>query len=185
MRTAGPCDRFPRRDAAWQGAGESMPEELRSAPLVLDGKALARALEAELALRVEKLKAATGRTPILATILVGDDPASATYVRMKGNACRRVGMESRRIALPAETTSAGLLAAIDALNADADVHGILLQHPVPRGIDERACFDRIALEKDVDREVLEATDRALAAAGTRARRSGLPRWPTAGRPGSP
>ena len=81
---------------------------------------------------------------------MGDDPASATYVKMKGNACRRVGMDSRRVALPARTTTAELLAAIDALNADPDVQGILLQHPVPRGIDERACFDRIRLEKDVD-----------------------------------
>jgi methylenetetrahydrofolate dehydrogenase (NADP+)/methenyltetrahydrofolate cyclohydrolase len=119
-------------------------------PLVLDGKAFARQLEGELLVRVEKLRAASGRTPILATILVGDDPASATYVRMKGNACRRVGMDSRRVALPARTTTAELLAAIDALNADPDVRGILLQHPVPKQIDERACFDRIALEKDVD-----------------------------------
>jgi len=118
--------------------------------LVLDGKALARALEGELRIRVEKLKAAGGRTPILATILVGDDPASATYVKMKGNACRRVGMDSRRVALPAQTTTAELLAAVDALNEDPDVQGILLQHPVPKGVDERACFDRIRLEKDVD-----------------------------------
>jgi methylenetetrahydrofolate dehydrogenase (NADP+)/methenyltetrahydrofolate cyclohydrolase len=117
---------------------------------VLDGKALARALEGELRIRVEKLAAETGRTPILATILVGDDPASATYVKMKGNACRRVGMDSRRVALPAATTTAELLAAIDALNQDPDVQGILLQHPVPKGVDERACFDRIRLEKDVD-----------------------------------
>src|SRR5512139_1645583 len=86
---------------------------------VLDGKALARQLELELAPRVEKVKAASGRTPILATILVGGDPASATYVKMKGNACRRVGMDSRRVELPEATTTAQLLAAIDALNADA------------------------------------------------------------------
>jgi methylenetetrahydrofolate dehydrogenase (NADP+)/methenyltetrahydrofolate cyclohydrolase len=81
---------------------------------------------------------------------VGDDPASATYVKMKGNACTRVGMESRRVVLPQETSTVELLAQIDALNADPRVQGILLQHPVPRQIDERACFDRIALEKDVD-----------------------------------
>lgn len=119
-------------------------------PLILDGKALARQLEKELAERVAALRAAGGRTPVLATILVGDDPASATYVKMKGNACRRVGMESRRVALPDATTTAELLAAIDALNADPDVRGILLQHPVPKHVDERACFDRIALAKDVD-----------------------------------
>ena len=121
------------------------------AAVVLDGKALAAEQERALAARVVALKARSGgRTPILATLLVGDDPASTTYVRMKGNACQRVGMQSLRIDLDAETTTAQLLARIDALNADADVHGILLQHPVPAQIDERACFDRIALAKDVD-----------------------------------
>jgi methylenetetrahydrofolate dehydrogenase (NADP+)/methenyltetrahydrofolate cyclohydrolase len=119
-------------------------------PLVLDGAALAKATEAEVATRVAALIEATGRTPILATILVGDDPASATYVRMKGNACRRVGMDSLAVTLPEATTTEQLLAKIDELNADADVHGILLQHPVPHHVDERAAFDRIAIEKDVD-----------------------------------
>ena len=118
--------------------------------LVLDGKALAKSIEDELSTRVERLKTATGRTPILATILVGDDPASATYVRMKGNACKRVGMDSIRVEMPQETTTEELLAKIDELNANPDVHGILLQHPVPSQIDERACFDRISLDKDVD-----------------------------------
>ncbi|MCA9969972.1 MAG: bifunctional methylenetetrahydrofolate dehydrogenase/methenyltetrahydrofolate cyclohydrolase FolD [Anaerolineales bacterium] len=118
---------------------------------VLDGKALAARTEAELLTRVRQLQAKSGgRTPILATILVGDDPASATYVRMKGNACRRVGMESMAVELPAATTTAQLLAKIEALNTNPDVHGILLQHPVPPQIDERACFDAIALDKDVD-----------------------------------
>jgi methylenetetrahydrofolate dehydrogenase (NADP+)/methenyltetrahydrofolate cyclohydrolase len=120
------------------------------AAIVLDGKKLARELEAELAVRVQKIKERTGVTPVLATILVGDDPASATYVRMKGNACERIGMESRRIALPQATTTEQLLAQIDELNADKRVQGILLQHPVPSQIDERKCFDRIAIEKDVD-----------------------------------
>jgi methylenetetrahydrofolate dehydrogenase (NADP+)/methenyltetrahydrofolate cyclohydrolase len=119
--------------------------------LILDGKALAQQFEEEMRQRVEKLKArANGRAPILATILVGDDPASATYVKMKGNACERVGMGSMRIELPASTTTEQLLAEIDKLNNNPDVHGILLQHPVPEQIDERACFDAIALEKDVD-----------------------------------
>jgi methylenetetrahydrofolate dehydrogenase (NADP+)/methenyltetrahydrofolate cyclohydrolase len=86
----------------------------------------------------------------LATILVGDDGASATYVRMKGNACRRVGMDSLKIELSQETTTEQLLAEIEKLNANPDVHGILLQHPVPAQIDERACFDAISLAKDVD-----------------------------------
>tara|TARA_R110001599_G_scaffold328361_1_gene541774 strand:- start:5805 stop:6650 length:846 start_codon:yes stop_codon:yes gene_type:complete len=119
--------------------------------LVLDGKALAAKTEAELLARVEQLKARYGgKTPILATILVGDDPASATYVKMKGNACRRVGMESLAVELPSATSTEQLLEEIAALNTNPDVHGILLQHPVPEQIDERACFDAIALEKDVD-----------------------------------
>ena len=121
------------------------------AALVLDGKAYAKELETELFSRVQSLKEKiSSDTPILATILVGSDPASATYVRMKGNACRRVGMESLSISLPEETTTRQLLSAIDDLNANPRVRGILLQHPVPHQIDERACFDRIAIEKDVD-----------------------------------
>lgn len=117
---------------------------------VLDGKAYAKQMEAELAERVAKLKQHSGRTPILATILVGDDPASATYVKMKGNACKRVGMDSLKVEMPQATTTEELLAKIDELNNNPDVHGILLQHPVPSQIDERACFDAIALAKDVD-----------------------------------
>ena len=118
---------------------------------ILDGKALAQHFEEEMQGRVEALKAkAGGRTPILATILVGADPASATYVRMKGNACRRVGMDSLAVELPADTTTGQLLARIEELNDNPDVHGILLQHPVPAQIDERRCFDAIRLDKDVD-----------------------------------
>ncbi len=118
---------------------------------ILDGKTLAKTIEAQLALRVEAIKKKNGgRVPILATILVGEDPASATYVRMKGNACRRVGMDSFKVELNAATTTNELLAEIDALNANPDVHGILLQHPVPKQIDERRCFDRIDIAKDVD-----------------------------------
>jgi len=119
--------------------------------IVLDGKSLSKQMEADLAVRVEKLKTASqGRTPILATLLVGNDPASGTYVKMKGNACRRVGMDSLRVDLAEATTTEELLASIDELNANPDVHGILLQHPVPKQIDERRCFDAIALAKDVD-----------------------------------
>ncbi|HAV68082.1 MAG TPA: bifunctional 5,10-methylene-tetrahydrofolate dehydrogenase/5,10-methylene-tetrahydrofolate cyclohydrolase, partial [Alcanivorax sp.] len=118
---------------------------------ILDGKALAQHFEEEMRRRVDALKAkADGRTPILATLLVGADPASATYVKMKGNACRRVGMDSRAIELPEDTTTEQLLAQIEELNNNPDVHGILLQHPVPEQIDERRCFDAISLEKDVD-----------------------------------
>jgi methylenetetrahydrofolate dehydrogenase (NADP+)/methenyltetrahydrofolate cyclohydrolase len=118
--------------------------------LVLDGKTLASQTEQQLLQRVLALKSKVGRTPILATILVGDDPASATYVKMKGNACERVGMQSLKVEMPKTTTTEELLAKINELNANPDVHGILLQHPVPAQIDERACFDAIALSKDVD-----------------------------------
>ena len=119
--------------------------------LVLDGKAVAAKTEQELSLRVQTLQqSAQGRTPILATILVGDDPASATYVKMKGNACTRIGMDSLKVEMPSSTTTAELLSKIEALNNNPNVHGILLQHPVPKQIDERLCFDAISAEKDVD-----------------------------------
>jgi len=117
---------------------------------VLDGRALAQAIESALAPRVQAIAERHGRTPALATILVGDDPASATYVAMKARACERVGMLSVRIALAQETSTETLLAEIDRLNADPAVDGVLLQHPVPSQIDERAAFDRIAPHKDVD-----------------------------------
>lgn len=118
--------------------------------MVLDGRVVARQMEQDLCERVNRIKQRTERTPILATILVGDDPASAIYVRMKGNACQRVGMDSRKVLLPQATTTDNLLTAINELNADPNVQGILLQHPVPHQIEERRCFDRIAIEKDVD-----------------------------------
>ena len=118
---------------------------------ILDGTSLAKSTEQELSARVQQLKLNTGqRSPILATILVGNDPSSATYVRMKGNACKRIGMESLQVVLSEQTTTEELISEIAKLNQNADVHGILLQHPVPEQIDERACFDAIAIEKDVD-----------------------------------
>lgn len=119
--------------------------------LILDGRAIAKKTEVELSERVARLKDQSGgRAPALATILVGADPASATYVRMKQDACKRIAMESITVELPVETTTAQLLAKIQELNANPNCHGILLQHPVPPQIDERACFDEIALAKDVD-----------------------------------
>lgn len=96
-------------------------------PIILDGKALSLTIEEELKERVLKIKKKSGITPILATIIVGDNPASVTYVRMKGNACKRVGMEPLKVELPEETTTEELLAVIDKLNADDRVCGILLQ----------------------------------------------------------
>tara|TARA_R100000656_G_scaffold4849_1_gene6651 strand:+ start:1227 stop:2072 length:846 start_codon:yes stop_codon:yes gene_type:complete len=121
------------------------------AAIILDGKAIAQQTEAELSERVARLKQKSdGQAPILATILVGGDPASATYVKMKQNACKRVGMESIAVEMPNSTTTEQLLAKIQELNTNPNCHGILLQHPVPNQIDERLCFDSIALEKDVD-----------------------------------
>lgn len=117
---------------------------------VIDGKAYAREVEAEIRALVQDIIAKTGKTPVLATILVGNNPASVTYVRMKGNACARVGMLSRKVELPESTTTQELLEVINRLNRDPEVCGILLQHPVPAHIDERVCFDAISLEKDVD-----------------------------------
>ena len=119
--------------------------------LILDGKALSLKSEADLSSRVAAIKEKNnGQAPILATILVGADPASATYVKMKQNACKRIGMESIAVEMPATTSTRELLAKIDELNTNPNCHGILLQHPVPSQIDERACFDQIDIAKDVD-----------------------------------
>jgi len=117
--------------------------------LLLDGKKLATASEIEIANGVSELKS-KGINPTLATILVGNDPASETYVRMKRNTCKRVGMESIAVELSELTTTEELLNTINELNNDHNVHGILLQHPVPSQIDERKCFDAIDIDKDVD-----------------------------------
>jgi len=116
---------------------------------ILDGKKLASESEKEILESVALLKE-KGIIPTLATILVGDDPASETYVRMKQETCKRVGMESLAINLPKETSTEELLLKIDELNNDKNIHGILLQHPVPNHINERECFERISIEKDVD-----------------------------------
>ena len=117
--------------------------------LVLDGRAFAKEIEEDLKIRVEKLRE-QGVVPVLATILVGDDKSSAMYVKMKGKACARVGIESRKVELPTSTTTEELLKVIDELNNDPNVYGILLQHPVPRHIDENKCFNAIDVQKDVD-----------------------------------
>ena len=118
--------------------------------IVLDGKKLSDQSEKDFENRVSKIKEKTGSSPILATILVGNNPASTTYVNMKGNACKRIGMESLKIELPETTSTEELINQINILNNNKNVHGILLQHPVPNQIDERKCFDAIKIEKDVD-----------------------------------
>jgi methylenetetrahydrofolate dehydrogenase (NADP+)/methenyltetrahydrofolate cyclohydrolase len=120
------------------------------AGLVLDGRAPARELEARVAERVRALAARRpGAPPTLAVVLAGSDPSYLRAARLKRDACRRVGMESLEIALPPESGTAAALAEIERLNHDPRVHGIFLQHPLPAAIDERSCFDRIAVEKDV------------------------------------
>ncbi|TGK02192.1 bifunctional methylenetetrahydrofolate dehydrogenase/methenyltetrahydrofolate cyclohydrolase FolD [Leptospira selangorensis] len=118
--------------------------------ILLDGKKLSQKIKDSIAEDIKTLTASGKKPPKLATILVGSDPASATYVNMKVKSCHAVGMISEKIELPETTTTQELLAVIDRLNADPDTHGILLQHPTPPQIDERAAFDRIDLKKDVD-----------------------------------
>ena len=118
--------------------------------IIMDGKSLALSSEENLKMRVNNLLEKKNFVPILATILVGSDPASATYVKMKGNACERIGMKSIKVELDSDTTTEQLLSKINELNSNPEVHGILLQHPVPNQIDERRCFDAIDIKKDVD-----------------------------------
>ena len=116
---------------------------------ILDGKSLALTSEESITQEVSKLNN-VGIFPTLATILVGQDPASETYVKMKRNTCARVGMKSIAVEMPDTTTTDELLKKINELNEDTNIQGILLQHPVPSQIDERKCFDAIDIKKDVD-----------------------------------
>lgn len=116
---------------------------------ILDGKAMSTSLRAEIAERVARLKE-QGVTPGLAVILVGNDPASEIYVRNKGNGCAETGMYSRTMNMPEETTQEQLEAAIEELNADPAIHGILVQLPLPKHLDENAALAKILPEKDVD-----------------------------------
>ncbi|WP_030552227.1 bifunctional 5,10-methylenetetrahydrofolate dehydrogenase/5,10-methenyltetrahydrofolate cyclohydrolase [Streptomyces exfoliatus] len=121
-----------------------------STAALMDGTALARRTVEETAARAAEITRRTGVTPCLATVLVGADPASVTYVKMKRNRCAKAGIRSRHVELPSATTTEELVAALTALSEDPEVHGILLQHPVGPHIDERAAFEAIAPEKDVD-----------------------------------
>ena len=107
-------------------------------------------LREKLALRVQKSQSERGVTPGLAVILVGEDPASQIYVKNKGLGCAQVGMHSVTIRLPETTTQQELETQIDQLNGNASIHGILVQLPLPAGLDEAAALARIAPEKDVD-----------------------------------
>ena len=117
---------------------------------IIDGKKLAAETRAEIAAGVAALKAEKGVTPGLAVILVGDNPASVSYVTAKEKACREAGMYSREIRLPAETPEQVVVETVKALYADPAIHGILVQLPLPKGISEKKVVDAIAAEKDVD-----------------------------------
>ena len=117
---------------------------------IIDGKFVAGKLRSELSLAVADFKLESGITPALAVIMVGNNPASAVYVRNKHRACAEVGIRSIQIELPAETDEDELLAKIDELNSVSDVHGILVQLPLPAHISEQKVIERISPEKDVD-----------------------------------
>lgn len=118
--------------------------------ILLDGKATAAAIRAELKTEIECLAPKAGRPPGLAVILVGEDPASQIYVRNKHLACEEAGFVSRRILLPADVSQQDLESTIDDLNQDPEIDGILLQLPLPAGLDSRPCLERISPAKDVD-----------------------------------
>lgn len=117
---------------------------------IIDGKALAQQVEEEVKSGVEDLKSNRGITPGLATILVGDDPASKMYVRLKHRACERVGIKAEDHLLPAEATQEELLSLIDSLNKKKDVHAILLQLPLPKHFSPQEAMEAISPEKDAD-----------------------------------
>ena len=118
--------------------------------MILDGKATAAAIRADLREYVSREKERAGRAPRLAVILVGEDPASQVYVRNKENACADAGIDTASYRLPATTPQAELEAFIVGLNADPEIDGILLQLPLPEGLDAQPCIDAISPEKDVD-----------------------------------
>ncbi|MBQ7397798.1 MAG: bifunctional methylenetetrahydrofolate dehydrogenase/methenyltetrahydrofolate cyclohydrolase FolD [Clostridia bacterium] len=117
---------------------------------LIDGKLISAQIRAELKEETKAFIAATGVTPKLTVILVGEDPASQVYVRNKGRACEEVGFAAEQITLPATTTQEELDALIDRLNADKTAHGILVQLPLPKGMSEEKVLLRISPEKDVD-----------------------------------
>ncbi|MDR1947350.1 MAG: bifunctional methylenetetrahydrofolate dehydrogenase/methenyltetrahydrofolate cyclohydrolase FolD [Desulfovibrio sp.] len=118
--------------------------------LLLDGKGIAATIRAELAGEIRDLTGKIGRSPGLAVILAGDDKPSQTYVRNKERACAEIGIESETLRLPADIGPETLLGLIDSLNVRPDIDGILVQLPLPGGVDSRACLERIDPSKDVD-----------------------------------
>jgi methylenetetrahydrofolate dehydrogenase (NADP+) / methenyltetrahydrofolate cyclohydrolase len=117
---------------------------------IISGKEIAETIRAELKERVATMKAETGVTPGLATVLVGEDPASQMYVGMKNKAAAAMGIHSRQITLPADTPEDELLGVVEGLNADPEIHGILVQLPLPAHVDEGKVLEAIEPSKDVD-----------------------------------
>ena len=118
--------------------------------ILINGKETAAAMKAELKEKIEAFEAKNGFAPGLAVVIVGNDPASAVYVRNKENACAAVGIRSKTFRLPEETTEEELLSLIRTLNADKDLHGILVQLPLPKQISEERVIATISPDKDVD-----------------------------------
>ena len=119
-------------------------------PIILDGTATAKTIRKEIAVAVQKLTQETGIVPVLAAILAGDNPASQTYIAMKERACARAGIGSRTIPFANDASQAQVEDALAILNADPSVHGILVQHPLPKHMDEPAILSKMSPEKDVD-----------------------------------
>ena len=117
---------------------------------IIDGRALAKEMREEIRQEAETFHAETGARPGLATVLVGDDPASHQYVRMKGKAADSAGFHSKQITLPGDTPHDELLGVVEGLNADPAIHGILVQLPLPSQIDEDEIIEAIDPAKDVD-----------------------------------
>lgn len=132
---------------------------------LIDGTASAAAILDRITAEVADGVAAGLRPPCIATVLVGGDPASHTYVRMKVRRAETAGLATRRIDLPATTTTERLVTVIAALSADPEVDGILLQHPVPEHVDERAAFEAIVADKDVDGVTLTSFARMAEGSG--------------------
>lgn len=117
---------------------------------IIDGKGLSKSIRLDVKKRVKELIEKYGKSPHLVVVLVGDDPASQTYVRSKQRACERAGMRSTTIIKSSKISQSELLGIVDTLNKDVDVHGVLVQLPLPKHIDENIIIDAIAIEKDVD-----------------------------------
>lgn len=117
---------------------------------MIDGKAISKEIQAEIKTRVAEFIASDNSAPVLAAVLVGDDPASHVYIRNKERACKRAGIDSQIHRLPAESTTEDVLAKVDQLNKDDFVNGVLVQLPLPQGVDTQKVLDAVNADKDVD-----------------------------------